>query len=83
MLGLFQGHSATLLRIFPYAAIKFMAYDQIEHVCPSDRHREYPPLIAFLPDFNAHTRVSHECSTIYSRRSLRSDVLSSAHEPLH
>ena len=31
--GLLQGHSATLLRIFPYAAIKFMAYDQIEHVC--------------------------------------------------
>ena len=31
-LGLFQGHSATLLRIFPYAAIKFMAYDQFEHV---------------------------------------------------
>ncbi|GAA6034944.1 hypothetical protein JCM8097_009378 [Rhodosporidiobolus ruineniae] len=27
--GLLQGHSATLLRIFPYAAIKFMAYDQI------------------------------------------------------
>ncbi|KAI8836571.1 mitochondrial carrier domain-containing protein [Chytridium lagenaria] len=26
--GLFQGHSATLLRIFPYAAIKFMAYEQ-------------------------------------------------------
>ena len=33
--GLLQGHSATLLRIFPYAAIKFMAYDQIEPVCPS------------------------------------------------
>ena len=32
-MGLLQGHSATLLRIFPYAAIKFMAYDQIEHVC--------------------------------------------------
>ena len=31
-MGLLQGHSATLLRIFPYAAIKFMAYDQIEHV---------------------------------------------------
>ncbi|KAI9094645.1 mitochondrial carrier protein LEU5 [Phlyctochytrium arcticum] len=29
--GLFQGHSATLLRIFPYAAIKFMAYEQIKH----------------------------------------------------
>ncbi|KAI0819302.1 mitochondrial carrier [Trametes gibbosa] len=28
--GLLQGHSATLLRIFPYAAIKFMAYDQLE-----------------------------------------------------
>ncbi|KAJ3030765.1 UNVERIFIED_CONTAM: hypothetical protein HDU68_007842 [Siphonaria sp. JEL0065] len=26
--GLFQGHSATLLRIFPYAAIKFMSYEQ-------------------------------------------------------
>jgi solute carrier family 25 (mitochondrial carrier protein), member 16 len=31
-LGLFQGHSATLLRIFPYAAIKFMAYDQMHDV---------------------------------------------------
>ena len=27
--GLFQGHSATLLRIFPYAAIKFMAYEHV------------------------------------------------------
>ncbi|KAL3426883.1 mitochondrial carrier protein [Phlyctema vagabunda] len=27
--GLFRGHSATLLRIFPYAAIKFLAYEQI------------------------------------------------------
>ncbi|KAF8318377.1 mitochondrial carrier [Clavulina sp. PMI_390] len=26
--GLFQGHSATLLRIFPYAAVKYVAYDQ-------------------------------------------------------
>lgn len=30
--GLLQGHSATLLRVFPYAAIKFMAYDQLHHV---------------------------------------------------
>lgn len=30
--GLLQGHSATLLRIFPYAAIKFVAYDQAHHV---------------------------------------------------
>lgn len=27
--GLFRGHSATLLRIFPYAAIKFLAYEQL------------------------------------------------------
>ncbi|KAL9940197.1 hypothetical protein V8E36_000902 [Tilletia maclaganii] len=27
-LALFQGHSATLVRIFPYAAIKYMAYDK-------------------------------------------------------
>ncbi|KAI9219315.1 mitochondrial carrier domain-containing protein [Blastocladiella britannica] len=30
--GLFQGHSATLLRIFPYAAIKFMANEQYKHL---------------------------------------------------
>lgn len=34
--GLFQGHTATLLRVFPYAAIKFVAYDQIrDHLIPS------------------------------------------------
>lgn len=32
MRGLLQGHSATILRVFPYAAIKFMAYDQVHHV---------------------------------------------------
>ncbi|QEU61428.1 Leu5 [Kluyveromyces lactis] len=30
--GFFQGHSATLLRIFPYAAVKFIAYEQIRNV---------------------------------------------------
>ncbi len=30
--GLFQGHLATLLRIFPYAAIKFMAFEQYKIV---------------------------------------------------
>ncbi|SCU97673.1 LAMI_0F10924g1_1 [Lachancea mirantina] len=30
--GFYQGHSATLLRIFPYAAIKFIAYEQVRHV---------------------------------------------------
>ncbi|GAA5932469.1 coenzyme A transporter [Sporobolomyces koalae] len=30
--GLLQGHSATLLRIFPYAAIKFMAYERFHAI---------------------------------------------------
>ncbi|TPX40050.1 hypothetical protein SeMB42_g02085 [Synchytrium endobioticum] len=30
--ALFQGHSATLLRIFPYAAVKFMAYEQYKTI---------------------------------------------------
>ena len=30
--GLFQGHSATLLRVFPYTAIKFMAYNQVHYL---------------------------------------------------
>lgn len=30
--GLFRGHSATLLRVFPYAGIKFLAYEQIRHI---------------------------------------------------
>ncbi|KAK8091125.1 hypothetical protein PG994_000630 [Apiospora phragmitis] len=28
IMGLFRGHSATLLKIYPYAAIKFVAYEQ-------------------------------------------------------
>ncbi|KAI8644327.1 mitochondrial carrier domain-containing protein [Parasitella parasitica] len=31
-MGLFQGHSVTLLRIFPYAAIKFVAFEQIRAI---------------------------------------------------
>ncbi|CUM65583.1 uncharacterized protein PRCAT00003230001 [Priceomyces carsonii] len=34
--GLFQGHSVTLMRIFPYAAIKFVAYEQIRAVLIPD-----------------------------------------------
>lgn len=30
--GFFQGHSVTLIRIFPYAAVKFVAYEQIRSV---------------------------------------------------
>ncbi|KAI6039712.1 mitochondrial carrier domain-containing protein [Pisolithus marmoratus] len=43
--GLLQGHSATLLRIFPYAGIKFMAYDQWRAVLiPSKDHETNLPL---------------------------------------
>lgn len=39
ILGLYQGHSATLLRIFPYAAIKFIGYEQIRNVLiPEDQY---------------------------------------------
>ncbi len=40
--GLFRGHSATLLRIFPYAAIKFLAYEQIRAVIIKDKTQETP-----------------------------------------
>ncbi|KAK9469212.1 mitochondrial carrier domain-containing protein [Lipomyces arxii] len=40
LLGLFQGHSATLLRIFPYAAIKFVMYEQIRSVLISRPEQE-------------------------------------------
>lgn len=39
-LGLFRGHSATLLRIFPYAAIKFVAYEQIRSVLIPTKEQE-------------------------------------------
>src|SRR6186713_1608023 len=40
--GLFRGHSATLLRIFPYAAIKFLAYEQIRARIIPSRAQETP-----------------------------------------
>lgn len=40
--GLFRGHSATLLRIFPYAAIKFLAYEQIRAVVIHRKDHETP-----------------------------------------
>ncbi len=41
-LGLFRGHSATLLRVFPYAAIKFLAYEQIRSVVIPRTQHETP-----------------------------------------
>ncbi|KAI9260541.1 mitochondrial carrier domain-containing protein [Phascolomyces articulosus] len=40
VMGLFQGHSVTLLRIFPYAAIKFVAYEQYRAVLMPTRAHE-------------------------------------------
>ncbi|KAH3662631.1 hypothetical protein OGAPHI_005883 [Ogataea philodendri] len=38
-MGLYQGHSATLLRIFPYAAIKFVCYEQLRtFLIPRDEY---------------------------------------------
>jgi hypothetical protein len=36
--GLFQGHLATLIRIFPYAGVKFMAYDKLDGVSRGGMH---------------------------------------------
>ncbi|KEF52996.1 uncharacterized protein A1O9_10904 [Exophiala aquamarina CBS 119918] len=40
--GLFRGHSATLLRVFPYAGIKFLAYEQIRAAVIPDKAHETP-----------------------------------------
>jgi solute carrier family 25 protein 16 len=40
--GLFQGHSATLLRIFPYAGIKFLAYEQLRAFFIPTKQHETP-----------------------------------------
>lgn len=40
--GLFKGHSATLLRIFPYAGIKFLAYEQIRARVIKNKAQETP-----------------------------------------
>lgn len=40
--GLFRGHSATLLRIFPYAGIKFLAYEQVRASIIKDNSQETP-----------------------------------------
>ncbi|EMC91841.1 hypothetical protein BAUCODRAFT_79366 [Baudoinia panamericana UAMH 10762] len=40
--GLFRGHSATLLRIFPYGGIKFLAYEQIRGILIPTKDHETP-----------------------------------------
>ncbi|KAL8779251.1 MAG: hypothetical protein Q9213_007023 [Squamulea squamosa] len=40
--GLFRGHSATLLRIFPYASIKFLSYEQFRSILIPSPQYETP-----------------------------------------
>ncbi|KAI8148793.1 mitochondrial carrier domain-containing protein [Fennellomyces sp. T-0311] len=40
ILGLYQGHSVTLLRIFPYAAIKFVALEQFRAILMPTKAQE-------------------------------------------
>lgn len=40
IVGLFRGHLVTLLRIFPYAAIKFVAYEQVRSILIPNDHYE-------------------------------------------
>ncbi|KAL6719176.1 coenzyme A transporter [Lecanora helva] len=42
MRGLFRGHSATLLRVYPYAAIKFVAYEQMRSLLIQSPIQETP-----------------------------------------
>jgi solute carrier family 25 protein 16 len=63
-LGLFQGHSATLLRIFPYAAIKFLAYDEVRNVRPTVFFSALPPN-AFAAT-NADSRARNKPAPILS-----------------
>jgi len=42
MRGLFRGHSATLLRVFPYASIKFVAYEQVRNLLIPSPAQETP-----------------------------------------
>ena len=64
-LGLFQGHSATLLRIFPYAGIKFLAYDEVRHVRPTTFTLRFPFVNTFA-DTNADSRSRNELAPILS-----------------
>lgn len=42
VVGLFRGHSATVLRVFPYAGIKFLAYEQIRSIIIPRKDYETP-----------------------------------------
>ncbi|CED84834.1 coenzyme a transporter [Phaffia rhodozyma] len=43
--GLLQGHLATLLRVFPYAGVKFMLYDRVHHFLMPTKAQETSALL--------------------------------------
>ncbi|KAL8809459.1 MAG: hypothetical protein Q9223_006948 [Gallowayella weberi] len=57
MRGLFRGHSATLLRIFPYAAIKFLTYEQFRALLIPSNQYETPLRRLFSGAFAGMTSV--------------------------
>ena len=64
--GLFQGHSATLLRVFPYAGVKFMAYDFLERVGVINKRDIVSDTDPTDP--HSHTRQTHARSLFRRRR---------------
>ncbi|ORY30820.1 coenzyme A transporter [Naematelia encephala] len=55
--GLFQGHLVTLLRIFPYAGIKYMAYDWSEAILVPTPDKRTPARFFVAGAFSGVTSV--------------------------
>jgi solute carrier family 25 (mitochondrial carrier protein), member 16 len=70
--GLLQGHSATLVRVFPYAAIKFMTYDAARHVSCGSFPYGLSLIASLRPGVDAHASVRNEHSTVHCGSNIRS-----------
>ncbi|KAG2225857.1 hypothetical protein INT45_007101 [Circinella minor] len=57
VMGLFQGHSVTLLRIFPYASIKFVALEQFRAILMPSKVKETATRQFFAGSFAGITCV--------------------------
>ncbi|KZT30037.1 mitochondrial carrier [Neolentinus lepideus HHB14362 ss-1] len=91
--GLLQGHSATLLRVFPYAAIKFMAYDKVHYMLMPTREQEtnfrrftagsLSGMISVLftyPLEVIRVRMAFQTNTSSTTSSLRPSVIQAIHQ---
>jgi len=75
MRGLLQGHSATLLRVFPYAAIKFMAYDQVRHVSsPRCTRQRFCSLMVDTAGVYANEGIRDEFTTVFCWGNIWDDI---------